>query len=114
MALIYEIIVALIIFLGTMFSVAGVLGFIRFPDVYTKLHATGKVGVFGVVLLLLAGVISGKVSLGMGLVLMFFLMITGPTVTHAVGSAAYRLGIPMKDVYRDDLAQQKVQGEQTE
>jgi multicomponent Na+:H+ antiporter subunit G len=29
---------------------------LRLPDVYTRLHATGKVSVFGVVMLLLAAV----------------------------------------------------------
>jgi multisubunit Na+/H+ antiporter MnhG subunit len=47
----------LAVVLGTLFSIVGVLGFIRFPDVYTRLHATGKVGVFGVVLLLIAVVV---------------------------------------------------------
>ena len=39
---------------GTLFSVVGILGLIRLPDVYSRLQATGKVAVFGVVLLLVA------------------------------------------------------------
>ena len=30
---------------GTLFSVIGVLGLLRLPDVYSRLHAAGKVGV---------------------------------------------------------------------
>ena len=39
---------------GTLFSLIGVIGLLRLPDVYTRLHATGKVGVYGAVLLLVA------------------------------------------------------------
>jgi multicomponent Na+:H+ antiporter subunit G len=89
--------------LGTLFSIVGVLGFIRFPDVYTRLHATGKVGVFGVVLLLLAAVIRTPLGWGRGLILIFFLMIAGPATAHALASAAHRVGLPRKGAQRDDL-----------
>ncbi|MDX9819311.1 MAG: monovalent cation/H(+) antiporter subunit G, partial [Desulfococcus multivorans] len=62
---------------GTFFSIVGVLGFIRLPDVYTRLHATGKVGVFGVVFLLIAAVIHTPLGWGKGLFLVFFLLVTG-------------------------------------
>ena len=92
------------VILGTLFSVVGVLGYIRFPDVYTRLHATGKVGVFGVVLLLVAAVIRTPLGWGQGLVLILFLMITAPATAHAIGSAAKRRDIPMKNAVCDDLA----------
>ena len=91
------------VLIGTAFSVIGVLGFIRFPDVYTRLHATGKVGVFGVVLLLIAAVNLSLLGLGKALVLIVMLMVTGPVVSHTISAAAYRIGIPMKRVVRDDL-----------
>lgn len=90
---------------GTFFSIVGVTGYLRLPDVYTRLHATGKVGVFGVVLLLLAAVVWTPLSLGRGVTLIFLLLLTGPATSHALASAAYRLGIPMKKAQRDDLAQ---------
>ena len=43
--------------IGTLFSIIGVIGYIRMPDVYTRLHATGKVSVFGIVFLLIAAII---------------------------------------------------------
>lgn len=89
---------------GTAFSVIGVLGFIRFPDVYTRLHATGKVGVFGVVLLLIAAVNLSLLGFGKALVLIVMLMVTGPVVSHTISAAAYRIGIPMKKAVRDDLS----------
>jgi multicomponent Na+:H+ antiporter subunit G len=91
------------VILGTLFSILGVLGLIRLPDVYTRLHATGKVGLFGVVLLLIGDVIFTPLGLSKGLVLIVLLMIGGPATSHALASAAYRSGIPMKQAIRDDL-----------
>jgi len=98
-----ELLAILAVIAGTAFSLLGVLGFIRMPDVYTRLHATGKVSVFGVVLLLLATVALTPLSFGKGLVLIFLLVIGGPVTSHAIGSAAHRIGIPMKHAIRDDL-----------
>ena len=97
------IIASLAVVLGTLFSIVGVVGFIRFPDVYTRLHSTGKVGVFGVVLLLIAVVVGEHLSWGRGLILVFFLMLAGPATAHALASAANRIGLPMKEAERDDL-----------
>ncbi len=99
-----EFVAILAVVVGTAFSVLGVLGFIRMPDVYTRLHATGKVSVFGVVLLLLATVALTPLDFGKGLVLIALLVIGGPVTSHAIGSAAHRIGIPMKRSARDDLA----------
>ena len=96
-------IASLAVVVGTLFSIVGVLGFIRFPDVYTRLHATGKVGVFGVVLLLISVVVWEHLSWGRGLILVFFLMLAGPATAHALASAANRIGLPMKGAERNDL-----------
>jgi multicomponent Na+:H+ antiporter subunit G len=88
---------------GTVFSALGVLGYIRMPDVYTRLHATGKVGVFGVVILLVAAVLWTPLGFGKALVLILFLLIAGPATSHAMASAAYRIGIPLAQATRDDL-----------
>jgi multicomponent Na+:H+ antiporter subunit G len=99
-----QLIAILAVVVGTMFCALGVLGYIRLPDVYTRLHATGKVGVFGVVLLLVAAVAWTPLGLGKGLVLIALLLIAGPVTSHALASAAYRIGIPVKGALRDDLA----------
>jgi multicomponent Na+:H+ antiporter subunit G len=103
MELILQLVALVAVILGTMFSILGVLGLIRLPDVYTRLHATGKVGLFGVVLLLIGDVVFTPLGLSKGLVLIVLLMIGGPATTHALASAAYRTGIPMKQAIRDDL-----------
>jgi multicomponent Na+:H+ antiporter subunit G len=102
---ILQLIAILAVVVGTAFSILGVLGFIRLPDVYTRLHATGKVGVFGVVLLLAAAVAWTPLGWSKGLVLIIFLLLAGPVTSHALSSAAYRIGIPFAAPVRDDLAQ---------
>jgi multicomponent Na+:H+ antiporter subunit G len=91
------------VILGTFFSVVGVVGLIRLPDVYTRLQATGKVGVLGVALLLLATPAQVAGGSGRALILILLLLITGPAISHAISSAAFRFGIPMKGAIRDDL-----------
>lgn len=104
MTTVLQIIAIIAVLVGTFFSVVGVLGYIRLPDVYARLHATGKVGVFGVVLLLLAAVALTPLGFWRGLVLIFLLLLTGPVASHAMSSAAYRIGILLKTAVRDDLA----------
>jgi multicomponent Na+:H+ antiporter subunit G len=89
---------------GTFFSFVGVLGYLRLPDVYTKLHAVGKVGVFGVVMLLIAATLWTQLSIWRSLILIFLLSFIGPVTAHALSSAAYRLKVPMSHSVRDDLA----------
>jgi len=99
-----EIVAILAVFAGTVFSVLGVLGYVRLPDVFTRLHAVGKVGVFGAALLLLGAVAWTPLGLGKGLVLIALLLLAGPVTAHALASAAYRVGIPLRQTIRDDLA----------
>lgn len=103
METISQIVALIAVLVGTFFSVVGVLGYLRFPDVYTRLHATGKVGLFGVVLLLVAAVMWTPLGWGKALLLMVLLMVSGPVAAHAIASAAYRLGIPMKEAMQNDL-----------
>ncbi len=105
-----QLIVILAVLVGTFFSVVGMLGLIRLPDVYARLHAAGKVGIFGVVLLLVAAVVWTPLGWGKALLLMLLLMVAGPVTAHAMGSAAYQVNLPIKDAVRDDL-KQKVGGE---
>jgi len=103
MGTIFQLIALIAVIIGTLFSVVGVLGYLRLPDVYTRLHATGKVGVFGVVLLLVAAIVWTPLGWAKALLLIVLLMVAGPVATHAIASAAYRIGIPRQDTLRDDL-----------
>jgi len=95
----------LTIVIGTLFSLTGVIGYIRFPDVYTRLHATAKVSVFGGVMLMVAAVLYTPLSFGKGLVLICLLLVAGPVVSHSLASAAYRIKIPLTNSKRNDLTE---------
>ena len=88
---------------GTLFSCFAVLGFYRLIDVYTRLHAASKVGVFGVVLLTV-GFMAAEGNIGKSIILIGLLMLTIPLVSHAVASAAYRIGLGMRNQTMDELA----------
>lgn len=103
MEVILDIIAILFMVVGTLFSIIGVIGYIRMPDIYTRLHATGKVSVFGIVFLLIAAILLTPLNLWKGLVLIFFVLLASPSVTHSIASAAYRIGLPLANPSRDDL-----------
>ena len=105
METVFQLIAIIAVITGTFFSIVGVLGMVRLPDVYARLHATGKVGVFGVVLLLNAAVVWTSLGWARALLLIALLMVAGPVVAHALSSAAYRIGIPMKRSEQNDLEQ---------
>lgn len=102
MATFLHLLALVLLILGTALSLIGVIGFLRLPDVYTRLHATGKVSVFGLVFLLLAADILTPLATWKALLLIFFVLAASPAVSHAISSAAYRAGIPMLG-QRDDL-----------
>jgi len=91
--LILDLVAVAAIVAGTVFSFAGVLGYVRLPDVYTRLHATAKVGLFGAVLVTAGAVIAGSAGLGRALVLIVMLLLSGPVIAHSLASAAYRSGM---------------------
>jgi multicomponent Na+:H+ antiporter subunit G len=114
MATAFQIIAILLILVGTAFSLLGVIGYIRLPDVYTRMHAAGKVNVFGVIFLLIAAILVTPLSLGNSLIFIVLLLIAGPVGVHAMASAAYRIGIDMRNPVRDDLAEALYQADLTD
>ncbi len=89
---------------GSVLSFIGVIGFLRLPDIYTRLHATGKVSVFGLVFLLIAAIILTPLGLWKGLLLIFFVLMSAPSISHSIASAAYKTGLPLANSSRDDLS----------
>jgi len=90
-----EILGGVLIVGATVFSVIGVVGLHRFPDVYSRLHVVGKVSVFGLTLLILcASLITGMPWTKAGFMILL-LVLVGPVVSHVLGAAAYDDQIPM-------------------
>jgi len=99
-----EIITITGVVLGVFFSVVGVIGMIRLPDVYTRIHASGKVSTLGIFGLLLATAALQPEQALKAVVLFFFLLFTTPVASHAIASAAHRQGVARTNCTRDDLA----------
>lgn len=98
-----DIVGLMLLWIGVIFSALGVLGLIRFPDVYCRLHASGKVSTMGLCGLLLGAVVLMPSLAAKAVALAIFTVISSPISTHAIALAAYRLGVPMKRSLRDDL-----------
>lgn len=105
---------ALLMLFGGVISVVSAFGIIRFPDVYSRLHAATKSSTLAVLITLSGAflyflfadsVLSVRLILGI-----VFVFITSPVSGHLICRASYRSGVPMtktttvdelKDVLRD-------------
>lgn len=100
-----EIIGLIVLWVGVGFSIVGVLGLVRMPDLYCRLHASGKVSTVGLAGLLLgAAILMPSAALKL-IALAIFAILTLPVGTHAIAAAAYRHGNYKVNLVRDDLAQ---------
>ena len=75
---------------GAAFLVVGAIGLVRLPDFFTRIHATGIIDTMGIALtfaglVLLAGWSLPAVKL---VLILCFMLLTGPTATHALAKAA--------------------------
>ena len=75
---------------GAAFLVIGAIGLVRLPDFFTRIHATGVIDTLGIALTFAGLVILAGWSLpAVKLVLILcFMLLTGPTATHALAKAA--------------------------
>ncbi len=115
-----EIILWVLVGIGMAFNTLGIIGLLRFPDVYTRLHAATKCTTFGSIFICLAVVVygysmslkghSGFSQLGNHTLLaLVALLLTNPTGAHAIAQAAHRSGVKPKDAVVDRLAESKKQ-----
>jgi multicomponent Na+:H+ antiporter subunit G len=79
---------------GAMLVLIGALGMLRFPDVYTRIHAAGITDTGGASLMLLGlGLISGLSAVTLKLaVIWIFILLTSPVAGNAVANAAFSSG----------------------
>ena len=83
-----------VIVAGALLSILGAIGVLRFPDVYTRIHAASLTDTGGATLMLLGmGLIAGvsPVAIKLGLV-WIFVMFTTPTAANALANAAFSSG----------------------
>lgn len=90
-----NVITILFLLVGAFFMLAGTIGFVRFPDFYSRMHATGKCDTLGEGLMLVGLIVYGGttfVSVKI-LFLILFILLANPTSTHAIAKAAYDVGL---------------------
>jgi len=85
-----EIAALLFIGLGVAFCALGVLGMVRFNNVFIRLHAGGLISTLGLGGIVVGGaLIMPSVALKL-IVLLVFVVLTAPAATHAIALAALR------------------------
>ena len=86
-----------LVLLGLVVMTLGVYGVVRFPDVYTQLHASSKAAFLGVTALLVATALGGDgQSVSRVVLIVVMLTLTTPVAAHAIGQAAYQRREPMR------------------
>jgi multicomponent Na+:H+ antiporter subunit G len=78
------------IIIGVFFSVVGVIGMMRMPDVYSRIHSTGKIAILGMLGLLVGYSFFVPENTLKAVMLSMFMVIASPVVSHAIAAAAFR------------------------
>jgi multicomponent Na+:H+ antiporter subunit G len=110
-----EWILLILLAIGVIFNLLASIGILRFPDVYTRIHAATKCTTFGTIFIVLATVVysaynwmssreSSWVIIALhSLLALFFLILTNPVGAHAIGRAARKSGIRPYGAVIDEL-----------
>jgi len=90
-----NIISTIFIIAGLFFVVVGTIGLIRFPDFYSRMHATGKCDTLGEGLMIVGLMVYqgfDLISIKL-LFLVIFIFVANPVATHAIARRAYKVGL---------------------
>ena len=104
--------------IGIVFNLLASIGLMRFPDVYTRLHAGTTCTTFGIIFVWFAFIIYGlwkwydgnKEMISLAIHSFFALiaiLLTNPTGAHAIARAAYRSGVKPVNAVVNDLEGKK-------
>jgi len=95
--LIIEIIVGMLLIIGSFFALIASIGIIRLPDIYSRMHSASKAGTVGSGLMMIALAITAE-SNGTSIRAIagiFFFVLTAPIAAHLLARAAYKVGYPL-------------------
>ena len=90
---------SILLVLGAIFMFIAALGLVRFPDLYTRMHAVTKASSLGTSLILISVAIYFS-ELGTSLLALFlivFIFLTAPVAAHLVAKACYHINVPLWD-----------------
>ncbi|WP_047986361.1 monovalent cation/H(+) antiporter subunit G [Ornithinibacillus californiensis] len=108
--------IILLLLFGSFITLSASIGIIRFPDIYTRLHAATKASTLGVSSILIAAfiflyvkedIVSGKLLIGI-----LFIMVTAPVSAHMIGRAAHNSGVKPLTKNRTDAYEEAMQKQQ--
>lgn len=90
-----EFLTLFLLLLGAGFFLAGTLGLLRFPDIFTRLHALTKADNVGLGLIVAGLVLQAESLAVMGKLLLIWLLVllASASVAHLVARTALRKGI---------------------
>jgi len=95
MALFIEIFSWLFLMLGVFCTLVGGIGLFRLPDFYTRVHASGVTDTLGAACIIIGLILQVGLSLLLVKLLLIigFLILSGPAATHALAQTAFRDGL---------------------
>ncbi len=97
-----NIIVTVLLIAGLFFFTGGVVGILRFPDFYSRLHPAGKLDTLGSFLMMIAMALFALDHFSLAslltslkiILIVALVFLTSPTATHAILDAGVRAGLP--------------------
>jgi len=113
--MIFDIIIYIFLGIGIFFNVLSGVGLLRFPDVYTRLHAGTKCTTFGSIFIIgsviLIGLknwllnqdVNGSVLAIHSIFALIALLLTNPVGAHAIARAAHRSDVKPVGAVIDEL-----------
>ncbi|KCZ48622.1 MULTISPECIES: monovalent cation/H(+) antiporter subunit G [unclassified Hyphomonas] len=80
---------------GSILCVIGTVGVLRFPDIYTRLHAASITDTSGAALVLFGMMLlsPGWLVISKLFAICVFIFLTSPTASHALANAAHTAGV---------------------
>jgi len=93
--MIIDAVTTIFLLVGALFFLAGTLGLLRFPDVYTRLHALTKADNVGLGLIIIGLMLQSDSWLIAAklLFIWFLVLLAGAGVAHLIASAAQKRGL---------------------
>ena len=81
--------------MGGLLCLVGTVGVLRFPDIYTRLHAASITDTSGAALVLIGMMLlaPGWLVVSKLFAICVFLFLTSPTASHALANAAHTAGV---------------------
>ena len=101
-----DVVSAVLLLLGVLLALAAAIGLLRFPDLFSRMHAATKPATLGLLLIAVGAALRMEEGSDAAKLLLVaaFQFLTAPVAAHMVGRAAYRAGAgAQSDLVVDEL-----------